>query len=238
MSLSEKTAIATTTMYPGKTEADRVRSTLALQTVEAARKLGYGLVVVDQQSTDQFRKSIEDLGAKLIVLEQGDMCESRRTAIQGAYDTNRPYLCWTEPEKVDYVKSIELTLLLLEQGADLVVPRRLSLRSYPAFQQLTERTMNGSFEVLTGRPLDVTFGPKSWRREVTNYFVGYEKSSDGEYGITFIPLVYMLADGKQLRSVAVDYEHPQEQTRLEEGNPSFDRKRVTQLVSIAGNIQR
>lgn len=97
---------------------------------------------------------------------------------------------------------------------------------------------NGSFGVLTGRPLDITFGPRSWKREVTKYFMDYKRGGDGDYGITFVPLLHMLADGKQLRSVAVDYDHPQEQTRLEEDNLSFNRKRVAQLVSILGDIQR
>lgn len=239
MNLAEKTVIATTTMYPTTSAADTLRSRLALQTVEAARKKEYAVVVVDQKSPDAFRRAVEDLGARLIVQEQGAMQESRKAAIQAAYETERAYLCWTEPEKVGYVRFIERTLHPLEGNkADLVVPARSSLDDYPSLQKRTESLLNDFWESLTGLRLDITFGPRSWRRDVTQYFLQYGNAEDGPYGVTFVPLLQMVADRKRIVPVVVGYGHPAKQRQLEKNDLEFTVKRFMQLYTISSDLLR
>lgn len=58
----------------------------------------------------------------------------RRLALSEALKTDKKVIAWTEPEKVTYLPDLAKTILpILENSADLVIPKRKSLDSYPIF---------------------------------------------------------------------------------------------------------
>ena len=230
---SEQVAIATTTFYNPDLEISRYRVALAKNTIKSAIDLGYSVVVVDAGSSDDFLGAIEGYGAK-IVQEMGcGMGASRRQAIEEAQNTGKKIIAWTEPEKEDYIFGLEKTIRpILDGRADLVVPKRKSMQSYPLSQKYAECFGNTVWEELTETPLDMWFGPRTWKRELSDYFLDYI----GEYGdlwdSIFIPVMNMVFDGKRIKGVEINYTHPKIQTEFEEGNPSFSIKRLDQLKNL------
>ncbi|MCX6741710.1 MAG: hypothetical protein NTX24_00850 [Candidatus Pacearchaeota archaeon] len=166
------TAVATTTFYRPGNESDTHRAILAINTIRKARDLGQLIIVVDGGSPEEILRQFERYGARVIMQPKGTtMGYGRRQAIEAAYNTGREIIVWTEPEKVPYIPEISKTAAPILVGlADFVVPRRRSLESYPTAQQFAEPLGNLCWEQITGKKLDVWFGPKTWRRDFSLSF--------------------------------------------------------------------
>lgn len=238
--IASKVAIATTTFYNPDSESDAVRADIAKNFVMRASEIGYSIVVVDGGSSDELLREFEGYGAKVSPEEQRGMGKGRRQAIRQAYDSGRPVIAWTEPEKLGYIPKIWKTAYPLMTGsADIVVPRRKSMKSYPAAQQLAEPLGNLFWKHLTGQDLDVWFGPRTWKREISDYFLDYDgekEGNDDKWDSIFIPVMDAIIDGRRVISVDVDYVHPYEQSRIEENDPVFDRKRGEQLYNLMNSL--
>jgi len=231
--ISDKIAVATTTLYRPGSKSDACRAELAKDLIHRCTERGYIVTVVDGGSSDELLREFEYLGARLSVQEGKSMGAGRRQAIKMAFDTGREVIAWTEPEKTSYIDDIVRTAEpLLADSADLVVPRRRTMYSYPDAQQRAESMGNGFWKDLTGHDLDVWFGPRTWRREMSEYFLSYDGRYGDRWDSIFIPVMDIILDGKKVTEVVVDYVHPSEQREIEDDSPEFYSKRLEQLKNI------
>lgn len=230
-SLIEKVGIATLTFYkPGSGFEER--EGFARETIRRAREEGYDVVIVDAGSHLELLRYFKDLGAILINQTSG-MGDGFRTAISEIQGLGKEFTAWMEAEKCNYVESIEKTAETLEQqGAEIAVPIRRDLSSYPKYQQHSDQFASLLFEELTGVNIDVFFGPKTWRTPLTKYFKDYDTKYGDQWEGLFVPLIDMAHDGKKIISVPIDYEHNKQQTQLEEHNLDFYLKRIEQLSKL------
>lgn len=244
----------------GRDEADKVRGDLALSLVRITLEAKHQLVVVDGGSSEAFLEALTTLGLKVHPQEQSGMSASRRQAFQEAEALpSARAIVWTEPEKVSFASKECLTLAVLPvlQGVyDIVVPKRReeSLSTLPPAQASYEKRFNARWTQLlriTGlwkseETLDVAFGPRIFRNtpEVTRLFqhIYSFSPSDGTLhthvrtesypNATFFPVIAALHRGFRVGSVPVPYHHPEEQTILETGDPTYEAKRQTQYFGI------
>lgn len=233
----DSTVIVTGTKYDLLIHMEALRAKLALQTIKAARDAGYEIIVADAQSTPSFVEEMKKLGARVITGNTKTLGASRREGITQAMKLGKEVIAFMEPEKVSYVKEVQKTALpILEGKADMVIPHRKSLASYPRVQQLAEELANTVCAKLTNTYLDQWFGPRTWSKDCSKYFLDYA----GEYGDAwewqFIPVNEALADGKRVLSIDVDYTHPPEQTAAEEKDFAFFEKRLKQLECLKSII--
>ncbi|MFH1503115.1 MAG: hypothetical protein ABIE36_00455 [Candidatus Diapherotrites archaeon] len=250
--ISSQIAIGTTTWYK-KGKHGELRAGLAERMIKKAVDDNYKMVVVDGGSEDWFLKSIEGCGANIYNQTVNGMGASRREVLQYAHNLNTPLIIWMEPEKLDYVKEIIKTAEpILNEKADLVIPDRRTIVSnkyflpfYPTSQQNEELFGDDCWRELTRTDLDVWSGARTWKRELSDYFLKYNgknlfyTTDDGRkipYGDTwdsiFIPVMQAILDGKKVMGVKVDYIHPKEQTTLEEGDYEYTMKRLNQLNNL------
>ena len=231
MKAQDKTLVVTTTYYNPDVESDVFRSNLAKRGIKSATDLGYKVIIVDNGSSNEFLKYIENCGAILHQETKLSMGQQRRKVIQIATQSGGEIIAFTEPEKIDYISKIALTASPIIEGLkDLIIPRRKSLRSYPKEQQYAEAVGNLLWKNLTGYDLDIWFGPRTWRKDVSRYFLGY----DGSYGdkwesINIIPLLEAIVGEVRIGEINIDYTHPIEQTQYEECNQTYLLKRIEQL---------
>lgn len=84
--------------------------------------------------------------------------------------------------------------------------------------------------------MDLWFGPRTWHRDLSNYFLNY----NGEYGdkweCIYIPIINALMDKKRILGIEVNYINPPEQTAIEEHNLSYYQKRLEQLENLTKSI--
>lgn len=198
---------------------------LAKENLKRVIDLGYRVFVVDGGSPDEFLTELNKRGVDLTTEPQktDKSGPNRRKAIQNAYDkSDRRIITLTELEKIDYIEKIEITAKpILEGHADIVVPGRKSMDSYPEIQRSLELVGNMIWLRNTGTDFDIFFGPRTWEREMSRYFLEY----DGRYGdlweSSFIPVMDAIFDGKRVIGVEIDYIHPTEQTKNENENSGF-----------------
>lgn len=231
-SSANKTAIIGTTFY-SNSEEGLIKSTLTEETITKLISEGYTPIIVDGGSPKQFLKRFNSLGAKVHFQIKEGFGAGTREAIKIAYDKNFPIIGCMELEKVSYVPEIKKTIQPLLNGkSDLVVPSRKGLDSYPLSQKYAEKYGNAFWEELTKIPLDMWFGPRTWKREVSEYFLRYCDEYGGWWDSIFIPIIDMIKDGKKVTSVEVNYQHPKNQTKFEEENLFYSKKRLDQLNNL------
>ena len=231
--MPEQVAIATTTFYNPDSEISNHRTALAKSTIKNAVGLGYEVIIVDGGSSNEFLKAIEKYGARIVQEKGSGMGRSRRQAIEMAQNTGRKIIAWTEPEKMHYISELEKTVVpLLEDRADLVVAKRNSLDSYPTSQRYAENFGNIVWRELTGKPLDMWFGPRTWKRSFSDYFLKYNGAYGDLWDSIFIPVMDLVFDKKRIKSIEVNYTHPRIQSEFEEGNSDFSAKRLDQLNNL------
>lgn len=177
--MTERIALCTTTFYD-KSSGGEVRKKLALAFAAEAREREYPVFVVDGGTGPEFVRELKDHGAQVYAQIEKGLGGSRRQALGEAQhyarEHNIPYVGWSEPEKAPFVKSIGGLIDVLDQsGAELVVPARKSLKTYPPAQQYSEQFANqlhtdAGYVDQNGKSVDTFFGPRVWRREASPFF--------------------------------------------------------------------
>lgn len=205
--------IATTTMYKS---TDESRFKLVLTTVSKARENGYRIVTVDKSEDKRVRDLLAEKKALVLPPDHplSTMGADRRKAFTEAAELSGPggVIVWMEPEKHTFVWLIDKVVnRLLKASADLVIPRRRSLKSYSLLQQHSESFGNDAFRIITGRSLDVYFGPQVFRSSMVNYYLDYGGDYGDKWDSIQVSVVRMIADGKKIAEIVVDYVHPEEQ---------------------------
>jgi hypothetical protein len=173
---------------------------------------------------------------------------------------------WTEPEKHPFILSadgespVAMTSALIYEGrADAVIPRRMDLSFYPDTQQTAEYTANliamkelaailekrGSDSDLINKVrtkyLDYCTGSRAFSRKSIDYVTDYPGDINGKehdrWEAILVPVWNMIFDKKRVEGVAVPYEHPPEQTAIENTDVRYDEKRIEQLGAFVGALR-
>jgi len=234
-SLKDKIKIVTTTFYRLDNRVDTIRAKIAERTIRSISDLGYETIVVDGGSADELLDSFRRSGAVVYHEEERGMGKARRQAIRIACERNPQVLIWTEPEKESYVRFIEATALpILNNATDMVIPRRRDISSYPALQQITERAGNLFWKKLTGTDLDMFFGARGWRKDLSKYFLEYNAAYGDKQDSIHIPILDIIHAGYRVRGVDIDFTYPHEQRAIEEEmGGEMDLKRMQQLYELS-----
>lgn len=230
------TYLVTSTFYP---TTDDIRLRLALRTCAEAKRLGYTLIIVDD-SPDAVRALLTETGATVMKQSGRGMGASRRQAIRYARDAGADTIVWLEPEKYPVVGLLEPAIeLLRKENMQFVLPARLSLESYPQYQELSELRANREIGMITGRhDLDYMFGPKVMSLEGVELMLNYEAAPQHDrWEILFIPVQWALQRGFRVGSVVVDYIHPAEQTAAETDDAGMNEKRDIQRRALVAGMR-
>lgn len=224
--------IATTTFYMSM---DDVRAKLALETARAAKTFGYPLVVVDGGSPEDFKNELQRWDALALDETSRGMGAGRRQALAEAAKLagQNGVVIWMEPEKWMLVRCLNKAAgPILDNEADLVIPARESLESYPPEQAYAELMGNLAIKYLLGQWYDFWFGPFVANRRALHFFLEYRGKYGDKWDSIHIPRLHVIKAGLRLASVEVNYIHPSEQTAEETGNMDFFAKRLDQLQNM------
>lgn len=184
--VSSRTAIVTTTMFPGfnpgskdPRDVDSVRGRLALSTLESAREQGIRVSLVEDGSSHEFVELLRDLDIDYLKGGEG-MGPGRRKAFRNAI--NMPGVdqyFWTEPEKAPLVRYClpDFISPLGDENIGLVIANRnaAGFATYPTYQLETEYRANDEMNQFLRRDglwhdpdIDFLFAPRFYRNTDTN----------------------------------------------------------------------
>lgn len=228
--------IATSTFYKS---VEDLRCQLALSTLEAARGKNIPVFLVDGSPLESGVN--ETLGRYALVLTEepgSTMGAGRRKALRYAAKAagEKGVVVWMEPEKAPLVPFLrQLAEPIFNGHADVIVPARTphGFTSYPVVQAKYEHAGNASFELLTGKDLDVWFGPRLMNIRGLQHFLDYDGQRGDRWEAIFIPLLRAIKAGLRVESVSTYYRHPPEQTAAEEKDLHVGlSKRLEQLTIL------
>ncbi len=235
MAVQEDVVLLTLTKYSG---IHRNRQGLGRRTIREARQAGYEIIVVDSGSDANFVDYARALDAE-ICTNNGTIGECYRQAIRIALDTQKPYIIGLEAEKFDFLKSIPICLdALVKTDSDISIPQRKSTASYPKAQRYLEKFVRVFFRELTGIDIDIFFGPKIWKRDMSDYFLDYNPDYGDIWHNLVVPVVDMIHGKKRITTPIVDFTYPQQQRAQEEHDIQFYLKRLEQAQMINAFYKR
>jgi hypothetical protein len=223
----------------------KIRQELALNFFENARKLGIKCVVVDGGSNKEFLEKLKSFANVTLKIDPSlGMGESRREALRMAMEKfKNPYFLYADPEKYDLIKEKTISLMisqLRESKADIIVPKRTSMKSAPTKLQAwiekrannrARKIMNEGKEKKIEEELDLWFGPKMFNQDGAKYFQEYSGTLD-KWDSIIVPVVNAYRDGKNIRSVNIDYQYDPSEKKGEEGSREMAEKRLKQYREI------
>ena len=252
------TAICMTSYHQKPTDT---RCILTHQIAEEAVPAGYKLVMVDGSPDPAIAKSFVDRGAIVFSQQEPGIGPSRREvfAHAGELSTAIPltidvrdhtplfthslnYYVWME-EKPDLIRSIpQLIAPLIKGEADIVIAKRASMETWPAFQRESETRANAAYREATGLDYDPMFGPVAFTAKMLRFFV---ECTPERYGVSpyaagyiqhFAPLE-AIAARYLTASVTVDCRYPEQQRREEETalNDAMRKKRLAQETELSAS---
>jgi len=158
--MNENITILTTTFYKEGSFRDTIRKKLAIQMIKNARNMNFEVFVVDGGSEKNFFKTIQNFGAKIFVQKNTGMGASRREVFELAKQNSKNNIfAWLEPEKIDMINYLSVCAEpILKKEAEFVIPRRVSMESYPENQVCSEIAGNLFWKNLTNFDFDMWFG--------------------------------------------------------------------------------
>ena len=242
--------------------SDKIRGDLALETIQKAKKIGHEVIVADGESAKTFRKELGKIeGIYLIKRRSMKRRFAKRQTIKKASKlADVQVIIVTEPEKVSLITDCITSLVqpILENKSDIVLPKRnpeLFKKTYPSYQFDSETEGNILYnEILRAHGLieanaenfDIFFGPFALKnsKNVLSLFMknypfkvkisarAHQFFQEDEYG--FIPTVYALKKGLEVKSVEVPFSYPNKQKQNETTGVKelFITKRRNQKMSI------
>lgn len=227
---ANEVAVTISTFYNTDNSVEKIRSSIALRTINRIINLGYDLYIIDAGSSSDFIAKLDELGTSFIK-DKPNLGENKRKVLEAAYKSGKKVIVLMEPEKESLVSELYKTVKpIIEGKADIIIPKRLSLTSYPKYQQYSEAIGNLYIKELIGYDLDIFFGPRVISREMADYFLDRKKDYDNNWNILYLPILQAIKDKKKVISVDVNYIHPKEQTEIEEHNLDFYFKRIKQQL--------
>lgn len=240
----DKVVIFLSTYY-GNDEPSRVRSEQALKLLRNAEALGVHAVVAEGGSTNQaFLDALEEFPSVTVIRPKNTtMGPARRAALATAMaEYPDSYYLYCDPEKDSLITAENLEAMAgrLEDGADIVVPRRESMESYPPFQAWIEKRANKRMNQLMDSPgadedreedLDLWFGPKMFNDQGADSFLDYQSELD-KWDAIIVPVKDAHEKGLNIADSVVQFKYPEDQRTNEEGSREFNQKRFEQYRKI------
>ncbi len=218
---------------------EEFRKKLAICTIKEAKKLGYAVIVIDDGSDKLFVDTILAEGVEVFPNKGSTYGSGRKEAISAGFDTDKHVVAIIEPEKFSFVKNIAASAKpILDGKADIVIPKRLSLKSYPVMQQHSESFVNIIWKKLTGLDLDIMFGPQMISHDACKFYTSYDGKYGDKWDALIIPIIKAIKDGMRCISSDVDFEYPTEQKDFEDAHFMFAMKRLEQAYNIGTAIEK
>lgn len=95
-------------------------------------------------------------------------------SLSAAYQSGAPFIFYTEPDKLEFFRTSLQGMLDAVQtdeqtGIVLAARSATGLATFPAFQQMTETTINNCCAAVTGKTFDYTYGPFLLNRQLVPY---------------------------------------------------------------------
>lgn len=165
-----------------------------------------------------------------------------KNSLLAAYEGGTKHILYTEPDKSDFFQH-HLSGIVSQTPEDDQVGILLASRSdagfatFPAFQKMTEMTINNCCSEVIGKSMEYTYGPFIMKREI----VPYLKLIQEDVGWGWRPYTFGIAHrlGYKVEAFVGDFSCPPDQRKDNAGERIYRMRQLTQNIQglvLSSNI--
>ena len=174
---------------------DPEEETLLRKSLTHLSKLNIPIFLTDGGSNEDFLHYLLSLPNITLLEPRQGLWNQTHSSLTAAYETNRKFILYTEPDKSDFFEQSLPSLIEKVQVDDktgVVMAARSvhGFESFPAFQQMTETTINNCCNELIGLKADYVYGPFLINRSV----IPFLKPLEAGIGWGWRPYAFHLAN--------------------------------------------
>jgi hypothetical protein len=229
--------IAIVTMTWARDESEEALLRLSM---ESLARLDIPVIVTDGGSNADFTGFLRSF-PQFTVSEQkkGGLWSQVKNGLLAAYQKNVQHICYTEPDKEQFFREGLSRLITQSEmmpdntGVLLAARSEKGFNTFPAFQRMSETTINNCCAELTGFPLDYTYGPFIFHRKLLPYLLNLPD----DIGWGWRTAVFGVGGrmGYNIETITDDYSCPVSQREESSAEKIY---RMRQLVqSVQGVVQ-
>ena len=221
---------------------DSLRIFLFKMTIKALYLFKIKAIIIDS-SEDNIYTDIKNYISSYdnsILIKQNDIFYKKGGALREGMKfilnnfKNNDIIIFQEPEKYSMIKYYLDIVTNINEKSYVCIPSRESLNSYPIEQQCSENFINYYLNTALETNYDWAFGPVIFTQNLTNYWLNY----DGKmWDAQLIPIMYCLKDKIKVIDSKINFMYPKKQTKYEENNINFIKKRLYQLNYIINTFE-
>jgi hypothetical protein len=222
--------IATISWARNETEENVLRASL-----QQLAALQIPVYITDGGSNASFLQFIKGIPHFTLLQAEGKgVYAQAKNSLLAAYKSGKPFIFYTEPDKETFFRTSLAQLLQNVQADDKLGVCTASrsaegFATFPAFQQMTETTINNCCKEVTGKDVDYTYGPFLLNRSLASYLHTVKE----DIGWGWRPYVFILAHrlGLRLESTVSDFTCPPDQREDDQ------KERIYRMRQLEQNIR-
>jgi len=149
---------------------------LLRKSMEQLAKLSIPVFITDGGSGEAFIAFIKTFSNFTILkpAEKGVWAQVK-TSLEAAHNFGSDFIFYTEPDKYDFFKQLSIVLneVTVDKQTGIVLAARsqTGFATFPAFQQMTETSINNCCKEIIGKQADYTYGPFILNRSLISYLL-------------------------------------------------------------------
>jgi hypothetical protein len=149
---------------------------LLRQSLQQLAKLELPVFITDGGSNNRFLDFIRSFpNFTLLEAKARGLWAQAKNSLSAAHQSGSPFILYTEPDKNDFFKNglpQNLQEVVVNERSGIITASRstASFATFPAFQQMTETTINNCCNEVISSAIDYTYGPFILNRQLVPYF--------------------------------------------------------------------
>lgn len=201
------------------------------ESLKELAELDVPVCITDGGSTDSFIEFLHS-NPRFVICQAKGLWPQARLSITTAMENGAKYIFYTEPDKLqffsDHLRQM-LSIEIEEAGAVLASRSTKGFSSFPAFQQMTETSINNCCGEVIGKEMDYCYGPFLFNSNV----VPYLGVLDDNIGWGWRPFVFAIAHrlGFSVKNYEGDFICPQGQQLDDQNERIYRMKQLTQNIN-------
>lgn len=195
-------------------------------------ELDIPVCITDGGSTDSFLRFLHSI-PHFIVRQAKGLWPQAKLSIATAMENGAKHIFYTEPDKLQFfsnhLKQMLDAIDIKETGVVVASRSSKGFSSFPAFQQMTETTINNCCKEVFGKEMDCCYGPFLFNSNL----VPYLKLLEDSIGWGWRPFVFAIAHrlGFTVTNYEGDFTCPPDQQEDDKAERVYRMKQLTQNIN-------
>jgi hypothetical protein len=214
---------------------DNEEEMLLRKSLQQLSTLGMNVYITDGGSDNDFLDFLKSFpNFVMLKAEEKGVFAQAKKSLSEAYKNGSSFILYTEPDKLDFFKNGLPRMLhevTVDEHSGVITASRSKkgFATFPAFQQMTETTINNCCSEIIGNRVDYTYGPFILNRKLAPYLELIQE----DIGWGWRPFVFNIAKrlGYTIKAFEDDFSCPPSQQQDNAKERIYRMKQLSQNIN-------